>query len=83
MENEFVTYEQAQELSLTVKWKTSTCSQGEECWCRVIVPVETISYREDDWNVAQDYTIVRPGELNQDLAEHFVRLHNNYIDDDE
>jgi hypothetical protein len=78
-----MTYEEAQEISLQVKWKTDTCIQGEECWCRTIVPVVPISFLEDNWSVAQDYTIVRPGELNQDLAEHFVRLHNNYIDDDE
>jgi hypothetical protein len=78
-----MTYEEAQEISLQVKWKTDTCSQGEECWCRAIVPVEPISYREDEMDTLQDYTVVRPGELNQELAEHFVRLHNNYIDDDE
>ena len=78
-----MTYEEAQEISLQVKWKTDTCSQGEECWCRAIVPVEPISYREDEMDTLQDYTVVRPGELNKDLAEHFVRLHNNYIDDDE
>jgi hypothetical protein len=77
-----MTYEEAQEISLQVKWKTDTCIQGEECWCRTIVPIVPISFLEDDWNVAQDYTIVRPGELNKDLAEHFVRLHNNYIDDE-
>lgn len=78
-----MTYEEAQELSLTVKWKTSTCSQGEECWCRAIVPVEPISYREDEMYTLQEYTVVRPGELNKELAEHFVRLHNNYIDNDD
>jgi hypothetical protein len=78
-----MTYEEAQEISLQVKWKTSTCSQGEECWCRAIVPVIPISYREDEMDTLQDYTVVRPGELNKELAEHFVRLHNNYIDNDD
>jgi hypothetical protein len=78
-----MTYEEAQELSLIVKWKVSTCSQGKECWCRAIVPVVPISYTEDEMNVGQEYTVVRPGELDKDLAEHLVRLHNNYIDDDD
>jgi hypothetical protein len=78
-----MTYEEAQEMSLQVKWKTSTCSQGEECWCRTIVPVEPILYSEYQMiDTEQEYTIVRPGELNQELAEHFVRLHNNWIDDE-
>jgi hypothetical protein len=78
-----MTYEEAQEISLQVKWKTNTCSQGEQCWCRTIVPVEPILYSEYQMiDTEQEYIIVRPGELNQDLAEHFVRLHNNWIDDD-
>lgn len=78
-----MTYEEAQELSLTVKWKTVTCSQGEECWCRTISPEEPILYSEYQMiDTEQEYTIVRPGELNKDLAEHLVRLHNNHINDD-
>ena len=78
-----MTYEEAQEISLQVKWKTSTCGEGEQCWCRTIVPIEPILYSEYEMiDTGQEYTIVRPGELNKDLAEHLVRLHNNHIDDD-
>jgi hypothetical protein len=76
-----MTYEEAQELSLIVKWKTATCSQGEECWCRAIVPVVPISYAEDEMNVGQEYTIVRPGEIHKELAEYFVSLHNFNLDE--
>ena len=41
-----MTYEEAQEISLQVKWKTNTCNQGEQCWCRTIVPVVPILYSE-------------------------------------
>jgi hypothetical protein len=79
-----MTYEEAQELSLTVKWKTATCSEGERCWCRTIVPVVPILYSGYNYIDTQDnYTVVRSGQLEKELAEHFVRLHNNYIDDDD
>lgn len=78
-----MTYEEAQELSLIVKWKVSTCGQGEECWCRTIVPIEPILYSEYQMiDTGQEYTVVRPGELSKELAEYLVRLHNNNIDDD-
>jgi hypothetical protein len=31
-----MTYQEAINKSLTLKWKVGTCSQGEECWCRTI-----------------------------------------------
>ena len=35
-------YKEAIEYSLTVKWKTTPCSSGEECWCRIIEPEQEI-----------------------------------------
>lgn len=35
-------YLKAQEYSLSVRWKTSYCSEGEQCWCRIIEPEEII-----------------------------------------
>ena len=43
-----MTYEEAQKESLKVKWKASPCQQGEECWCRIIEPVEPIMYDGDE-----------------------------------
>lgn len=35
-------YKEAIEYSLKVKWKTTTCSSGEKCWCRIIEPEQEI-----------------------------------------
>lgn len=43
-----MTYKEAQELSLTIKWKTSVCIQGEECWCRIIEPLEPIFHDDEE-----------------------------------
>ena len=43
-----MTYEEAQQKALKVKWKTTPCHQGEECWCRVIEPTEPILYDDNE-----------------------------------
>lgn len=70
-------YSQAQKKSLEVEWEISTCSQGEECWCRIIKPVVPLLFQE----VGQDeeYHIVSSGSLDKDAAEHFVKLHNENL----
>lgn len=67
-------YEQAQKEALKVKWKASPCHQGEECWCRIIEPVESILYDKDE-----EYYIVGSGSIPQLEAEHLVKLHNNSL----
>jgi hypothetical protein len=66
-----MTYEEAQQKALTVKWKATPCSQGEDCWCRIIEPEEKIIYDEDE-----EYYIVGSGSIPQKEAEHLVELHN-------
>jgi len=74
-----MTYDEAEEKALNMKWVMDTCSQGEECWCRIIKPVEPVKYNntrhgETDW--LEEYWIVRPGELNKKIAERIIEDHN-------
>jgi hypothetical protein len=68
-----MTHQEAIEKSFKVKWQIGTCSQGEECWCRTIKPIEPILY-EDGGNA--EYYVVGMGELSKETAEYFVKLHN-------
>jgi len=69
-----MTYEEAQQKALTVEWKASPCHQGEECWCRIIEPVEPILYDEDE-----EYYIVASGSIPKLEAEHLVELQNKSL----
>ena len=59
---------------LTVKWKTDICHTGEDCWCRLIVPVEPTQYEDGD-----DAYIVPDGCISKQEAEYLVELHNKSI----
>ena len=69
-----MTYQEAIDKSFTTKWKIGTCSQGEQCWCRTIKPVEPILYK--DGNSDDPYYIVQSGQMLKETAEYFVKLHN-------
>lgn len=69
-----LSYQEAQALSLTVKWKTTTCSQGEECWCRTIEPTEKIIDKD-----GEEIYIVGSGSIDTLYAKHIVGLHNNSL----
>ena len=74
-------YQEAEDKALTVKWKIGTCSQGEECWCRTIVPVEAILYSEYEYiDTESEYSIVRAGEIHKQVAERIVEDHNMVLD---
>ena len=75
--NKVMTYQEAKEKAFTVKWEIGTCSQGEECWCRTINPVEPILYKDGD--IENEYYIIGSGELNKETAEYLVKLHNQNI----
>lgn len=66
-----MTYTEAKEASLKVRWKISTCVSGEACWCRTILPEEEII--DDDGN---EIYIVGDGSISKEHAEHIVKLHN-------
>ncbi len=72
-----MTYQEAIDKSLTVKWETGMCSQGEVCWCRTVKPVDPILFQ--DGEDLQEYYVVRSGEMNKETAEHFVKLHNEKL----
>lgn len=69
-----LTYKEAQEKSLTVRWKVSLCPQGEICWCRMIEPEEKIF--DSDGN---QIFVVGSGEMSKIYAEYLVDLHNNRL----
>jgi hypothetical protein len=72
-------YEEAIQKSLTVKWKVDTCSQGEQCWCRVIKCEEPLMFKEKEYLDEDEYYIVGTGDLNKETAEHIVKIHNQTI----
>jgi hypothetical protein len=67
-------YKEAQEHSLHVEWKTTTCNAGNVCWCRIIEPVEEI--KDDDGN---EIYIAGSGCVPKEYAEHIVLLHNKSL----
>jgi len=70
-------YQKAIEKSLTIKWKVDVCSQGEQCWCRVIRCEDPILFKESD--DLEEYYVVRSGELNKETVEHIVKIHNETL----
>ena len=69
-----LSYEEAIQHSLTVKWKTTPCQSGESCWCRVIEPEEEI--KDEDGN---EIYIAGSGCVPKVYAEHIVKLHNESL----
>ena len=76
-------YQEAIEKSLTVKWKVDTCSQGEQCWCRVIKCEEPIFFKENDGSDDEEYYVVGSGGIGKETVEHFVSLHNKTFNTNE
>ena len=76
-------FEQAKELSFLVKWKVVECFSGPDCWCRIIVPVEPILYSHPESpDIEREYDIVDAGALDEQTAEHIVKLHNDKLKQD-
>jgi len=69
-----ITYEQATEISLGVKWKTSECTEGSSCWCRIIEPIIKIEDQNDN-----EIYIAGSGSIPKGYAEHLVELHNKSL----
>jgi hypothetical protein len=72
-------YQEAILKSLTSKWKVDTCSQGEQCWCRIVRCVEPIIFKEKEDLDEEEYYIVGSGKLNKEIVEHIVKIHNQII----
>jgi hypothetical protein len=70
-------FEQAKELSFLVEWKVAECFSGPQCWCRRIVPVDPILYTyTESSDYEEEYEIVGDAAIDQQTAEHIVKLHN-------
>jgi hypothetical protein len=69
-----MTYQEAINESLTLKWKVGTCSQGEECWCRTITCVPPLMYGEV--GVEEEFYVVGSGQMTNETVEHIVNIHN-------
>lgn len=69
-------YEEAIDHSFKVRWKTSTCSAGEKCWCRIIEPEEPIMFDGDE-----ELYIAGSGSMPREYAEYIVELHNKSLQD--
>lgn len=70
-----MTYQEAQQKALTVKWKSTPCHQGEECWCRIIEPIDPILHSD----AQEEYYIVSSGSIPKLEAEYLVELHNKSL----
>lgn len=68
-------YKEAVEYCLTVKWKTTVCNSGDECWCRIIEPEEEIKYDN-----GKDIYIIGSGSMPKEYAEHIVKIHNDSLE---
>ena len=69
-----MTYKESIKHSLTVRWKTETCTSGEKCWCRIISPETEIL--DNDGN---EIYIAGSGVLDRIYAEYIVKIHNEHI----
>lgn len=69
-----LSYEECIELSLGVRWKTSNCSEGKICWCRIIEPEISIISKDDE-----EIYIAGSGCIPQKYAEHIVKIHNENL----
>ena len=80
----FENYDEAQKHSLTVPWKLETCNAGEDCWCRIIVPIEPIKFinKIGDTERIDDIDYIIPdGSIDKETAEYFLQLHHRYINE--
>lgn len=79
----FNDYDEAKRHSLTIPWKLETCNVGEDCWCRIIVPVEPIKYINkigDTERIDEIDYIIPDGSIDKETAEYFLELHNRFIE---
>jgi len=81
----FNSYDEAHKYSLTIPWKIELCNSGESCWCRIIVPSETIKFKEkiSNWikeDITRDFEYIIPdGSIDRETAEYVVELHNRSV----
>ena len=69
-----MTHEEAYDKATKVKWKVVPCISGEDCWCRLVVPEETINYGHDN-----EVEIIGLSAVSKKMAEYIVLVHNQSI----
>lgn len=74
-----MTYEQAWELAKKTEWKVQSCFSGKKCWCKMIVPVKPIKYKELHSTIPQKIVIVSAGAIDTPTAQHIVNVHNAFV----
>lgn len=77
-------YEEALQKSLSVPWKIDVCNTGEDCWCRVIMPVETIEYTHrikdsGEERIEEIDYIIPDGAVDKTTAEYIIEIHNEKV----
>lgn len=80
----FENYGEAKKHSFNVPWVLKPCFVGEKCWCRIILPVEKILYKdkiENKETINEFEYIIPDGSIDKETAEYFIKLHNSYLKD--
>jgi len=77
----FDNYDEAIKHSFNTPWKLSLCNTGESCWCRIILPVETIKYKNISSSTGKETIeeiewIIPDGSIDKETAEYFLELHH-------
>ena len=73
-------YKQAQDQSFLVPWKATECFSGQDCWCRIIVPIKPIYYTVPGSSEnKREFVVVDAGSLDEKTAEYFCNLHNQRL----
>ena len=68
-------YKAAEKQLINTKWRIKMCSQGSDCWCRIIVPVTKVSY-----SVEEDMYVIGSGSVSKGIAAHIVKVHNESLE---
>ena len=59
--------------NINKKWKVASCGQ-EDCWCRLVITEDCDKEKFD-----LEDTIICPEEVNKEIAEHIVMIHNLWL----
>jgi hypothetical protein len=74
------TFDEARNYSFNVRWKVETCFSGEKCWCRIVVPENPISFKEEERKNEEEFQIISDGAVDKETAEYIVKIHNERIE---
>lgn len=72
-----LSYSEAISEAFNRKWVIGTCSQGEDCWCRIIKTDPPINFLDGD--SVEEYHVVGMGSLDKNLVDHIIELHNKSL----